>query len=287
MGVHRVLERGDFHLQSYASNSPAPLASVDPRSVNPASTLPIGVSDETTTVLGVVWRPRADMLAFNVGELENITFTRVGLLSRVASIFDPLGSAAPLVVKGKIRLRELAVRGLRWNDPVPPDLKDWWLQWFAILGQLRYIEFPRCLFLDEGFIVRMELHTFCDASEEAYAAVVNIRNVYDDGRVLVRQVKGGTKLSPTKTLSVPKLELNAALLGARLARTIQNTLTRQVTERFFWTDNSTVRNWVRATAAFYQTFVSHRLGEIQTLTDAGEWRFVLGKINPADAATRS
>ena len=155
------------------------------------------------------------------------------------------------------------------------------------LKQLRFIEFSRCLFPEESSIVRTELHTFCDASEEAYAAVVYIRNVYATGRLIVRQVKGSTKLSPTKTLSVPKLELNAALLGARLARVIQTALTRTITERFFWTDSSTVRNWVRATAAFYQTFVSHRLGEIQTLTESSEWRFVPGKINPADAATRS
>lgn len=56
--------------------------------------------------------------------------------------------------------------------------------------------------------------------------------------------------------------------------------------RYFWTDSSTVRNWIRATAAFYQTFVSHRIGEIQTLTESLEWRFVPGKLNP-DGATRS
>lgn len=72
-----------------------------------------------------------------------------------------------------------------------------------------------------------------------------------------------------------------------MARTIETALTREINARFFWTDSSTVRNWVRATATFYQTFVSHRIGEIQTLTEAREWRFVPGKLNPADAATRS
>ena len=103
----------------------------------------------------------------------------------------------------------------------------------------------------------------------------------------MRNVKAVTKLAPLKTLSIPKLELNAAVSGARLARFVETAITRSITSRYFWTDSSTVRNWVRATAALYQPFVSHRIGEIQTITTAQEWRFVPGRLNPADIATRS
>ena len=114
-----------------------------------------------------------------------------------------------------------------------------------------------------------------------------IRNVYRDGRIEVHQVKAATKLAPTKTISVCKLELCAALLGSRLARFVERSLSVTVDARYFWTDSSTVRNWIRAISANYQVFVSHRTGEIQTLTEATEWRFIPGKLNPADAATRS
>ena len=100
-------------------------------------------------------------------------------------------------------------------------------------------------------------------------------------------MKATNKLEPKKTISIPKLELNAALLGARLARAIQEALPASVNRRRFWTDTSTVRNWIRAAAADYQVFVSNRIGEIQTVTEEGEWRFVPGVLNPADAATRS
>lgn len=149
------------------------------------------------------------------------------------------------------------------------------------------MELPRCLFPNQDKIIRKELHTFCDASEEAYAAVVYIRSIYQDGSTVVRHIKGATKLSPLKTLSVPRLELNAALLGARLPRFVEGAITCKLQGRRFWTDSSTVRNWIRAAAADYQPFVSHRIGEIQTITEAQEWRFVPGKLNPADAATRS
>ncbi|XP_046461183.1 uncharacterized protein LOC124207658 [Daphnia pulex] len=136
------------------------------------------------------------------------------------------------------------------------------------MQQLKTVEFGRCLLPDEDRIVRTELDTFVDASEEACAAAVK-------------------KLAPLKTVSVCKLELNAGLLGAHLARFVESSLTRKITARRFWTDNSTVRNWVRTLSGDYQGYVSNRIGEIQTLSDPSEWRFVPGVLNPADAATRS
>ena len=90
----------------------------------------------------------------------------------------------------------------------------------------------------------------------------------------MRQVKAANKIAPKKTISIPKLELNAALLGARLLRTVHSILEPRIQRRFLWTDSSTVRNWIRATAAYYQVFVSNRVGEIQTITEPEEWRFV-------------
>ena len=99
-----------------------------------------------------------------------------------------------MTVKAKIKLRELGVKGLSWNDAVPSDDKSWWCQYFEEIEKLRMIEFPRCLFPEEDNIVRTELHTFTDASEEACAASCYTRIVYSDGRVLIRHVKAVTKL---------------------------------------------------------------------------------------------
>ena len=71
----------------------------------------------------------------------------------------------------------------------------------------------------------------------------------------MRLVKASTKLVPSKTILVPELELNAALLAARQASYIQKALVRPLDGRYFWTDSSTVRHWIRATAAYYQSFV--------------------------------
>ena len=83
------------------------------------------------------------------------------------------------------------------------------------------------------------------------------------------------------------MELNAALLGLELADGLSKILRFPIASRFFWTDSSCVRQWVRATSTHYKAFVANRIGEIQELTEPHEWRHVPGKINVADIATRS
>ncbi|XP_057379646.1 uncharacterized protein LOC130701871 [Daphnia carinata] len=289
VGVKETLAKGDMHLQRWISNSASflkILASTSVGSSGDLTELPLS-RDDSEKVLGVYWNPKMDTLKFRVNATDDIDFTPVGIASKVASLFDPQGMAAPVIVKAKIKLRELGTKGLQWNDPVSSEDRDWWEAWFDALRQLNDLNIPRCLFPEEENIIRTELHAFGDASEEAYAAVIYIRNVYSDGRTIVRQVRAVTKLAPKRTISVPKLELNAALQAARLARSVEGAVTRIIHRRYFWTDSSTVRNWIRATASKYQMFVSHRVGEIQTLTQPEEWRFVPGKTNPSDIATRS
>jgi hypothetical protein len=280
------LAEADLNLQSWVSNSEEFMRAMACGEKAEQKTHPLGDSGEEK-VLGVFWDTHTDTLGFKVAEKSYTELTRMELVSRVAGVFDPLGTASPIIVKAKIRLRELGQKGLKWTDVVEGEDRRWWDQWFETVLQLNDVKMPRCLFPDSANIVSSELHTFCDASEEAYAAVVYVRSVYGDGSVVVRQVKATNKLAPKKTISVPRLELNAALLGARVARAVQEALPAHVKRRRFWTDSSTVRNWIRATAADYQTFVSNRVGEIQTITEEEEWRFVPGLLNPADAATRS
>ena len=142
--------------------------------------------DEATSpgpMLGLVWHWKADSLGFRVITAEGVSYTRIGLLSKVASLFDPMGTAAPLVVKAKIRLRALGTRGLDWTTEIPAEDRAWWMDWFGVLQQLNNIEVPCCLIPNAGGIVCLELHTFCDASEEAYATVTYSRAVYRDGAI--------------------------------------------------------------------------------------------------------
>jgi hypothetical protein len=261
--VRKALADADLHFPVWISNSEELVRVMQGEKNTTSSDVPL-IDDGNKKVLGVVWNTRDDTLGFRVDNMMEEEYTRVSLTSKVATVFDPLGLAAPLIVKAKIRLRELGVKGLRWSDPADETDRVWLESWFAIMRELSHVSLERCLFPEETEIVNSQLHVFGDASEEAYAAVVYIRNTYSSGQVIIRLVKASSKLAPKKTISVPKLELNAALLSSRVAAAIQNCITHPIRQKFFWTDSSTVRNWIRATASFYQVFVSNRIGEIQT-----------------------
>jgi len=167
--VTTVLASGDFHLQEFTSNSSKltiALNSVDGRDGGPLADVNIG-DGATEKILGVYWQPKRDTLGFRVAEADAVSFTRLGLTSKLASVFDPLGTACSMVVKGRIKLRELILRETGWHDPVVGEELVWWRDWFDTLSQLKHMEMPRCLFPNAHQIIRRVLHTFTDASEEA------------------------------------------------------------------------------------------------------------------------
>jgi hypothetical protein len=106
------------------SNSSQLLSIVQPDSDNgiTVKTQVRSLSDDPELILGIVWNPSTDHLGFRV-KVSSVNYTRVGLLAQVAGLFDPLGTAAPMTVKAKIKLRELVVKGLQWDDPVVGEEK--------------------------------------------------------------------------------------------------------------------------------------------------------------------
>lgn len=143
--------------------------------------------------------------------LEDVIFTRVAIVSKIASVYDPIGLATPMMVNAKIKIRELSIRGLDWSDDVTGENRAWWESWLQSLSTLNSFASPRCLFPQDDNIVDSELHSFSDSSEEAFTAVFYLRHQYRDGRIKTRLVMVKSKLAPKKTISVAKLELNSPL----------------------------------------------------------------------------
>ncbi|XP_077992825.1 uncharacterized protein LOC144446858 [Glandiceps talaboti] len=181
-------------------------------------------------------------------------------------------------------VKEAWILGLGWDDEFPPDLSSQTTQWFSELPLVSEMAIPRCY--QHYPTEDTSLHTFTDASSQAFGAVTYLRSVYGDGSVSVRFVVARAKVAPLKAVSIPRLELMAALLGLRLAARVSTTLGMPLSQHVFWSDSMDVIHWIRGQSRKYKPFVAHRIAEIQSKTNPSQWNHVPGKINPADLATR-
>lgn len=85
---------------------------------------------------------------------------------------------------------------------------------------------------------------FCDASELVYWSVAYLRTDSGEGQVYVSFLAARSRVVPKKQLSIPRLELFSALTGAQLASVLNRELTLDIQEVVYWTDSSTVLNWL-------------------------------------------
>jgi hypothetical protein len=93
-------------------------------------------------------------------------------------------------------------------------------------------------------------------------------------------------VSPLKALSIPHLELMAAVLGLRLGLRVTIALKMAKSKITFWFDSMDVIYWVQGRSRHYKPFVAHLVALIHQETLPSQWRHVPGEVNPADLATR-
>lgn len=132
----------------------------------------------------------------------------------------------------------------------------------------------------------MSLHTFTDASAEAYGAVVYSRCEYESGEVAVRVVASKSRVAPLKATSIPHLELMGAVLGLRLSLSVSKVYKIDAHDTKFWTDSMNVLWWIQRPSRTFKPFMANRIGEIHSHSDPVQWRHVPTKENPADFLTR-
>ena len=144
---------------------------------------------------------------------------------------------------------------------------------------------PRCYAPDLWKADRPELHVFADASEYGFGAVAYVRVVYD-GVVSCALLLAKSRNAPIKPLFIPRLELQAAVLAARLSILVVNGIRHTFSARYFWSDSTTVLRYIKNTSRRFHTFVANRVAEIHDLTDSDDWYYVPTHLNPADDCSR-
>lgn len=170
--------------------------------------------------LGLLWDTETDSFRFTVSSCQSAP-TKRGVLSQVSSVFDPLGVLAPFLLPAKCLMQDLWHKKRSWDEPLDESNRVVWEKWIADLPALRVFQLPRCLCGGAPWNLQVELHVFGDASEKGFSTVCYARYLFLDGHIEVGFMMSKTRVAPLRQLSIPRLELQAALLAVRLADTVK------------------------------------------------------------------
>eukprot|EP00794_Sanderia_malayensis_P017128 gene17128-biopygen14744 len=244
-----------------------------------------------TKVLGIPWDSDEDTLEFDIGRTARTPseiVTKQGILSTLATLFDPLGLISPISVTAKILFQELCVEKLDWDSPLPEEKKNRWNAWLHDLKVTDTNSVPRCTLAGvEGDVISTTLQGFGDASKHAYCAMI-FRVCETTKGTYVKLLCSKTRVAPLKSLSIPRLELMSASILVTLMETVRNALSSQLKVHSvrFWLDSKTAMFWIYNQGE-WKNFVQHRVNEILRLTSKEDRGHVAGKENPGDIGSRS
>ncbi|XP_055944433.1 uncharacterized protein LOC129975391 [Argiope bruennichi] len=244
-------------------------------------------SKEETQVLGLIWNKKLDTLKINMKWLDGINVEKVtkrSMLSTVHKVFDPFGFTAPVMLCPKIMLQKAWTLGTSWDEEVTGELRKEFLQWFQELKHLSDIQIPRCVQASSKDISNCTIHTFVDGSKDAYAAVTFLR-IENNGRIELFLLAAKSRVAPLRGTTIPRMELLAAVIGARLANSVVEALGWKNVTIYYWSDSTTVLAWILREEN-WSVFVRNRVQEIRKLSNPKSWRHIPGDKNPADLPSR-
>ena len=239
-GITSLLHTAGFELRKWASNSEQFLNGI-PENSRESQRLALDSKDGVST-LGLLWLPKKDQLQVknsNPFPTTNVKIdTKRKVLAQVAPIFDPLGLISPSVIVYKTYLQRLWQDKLPWDEPLSVQLQDDWDTLSDTIPQLSNIYINRKDICTQA--VNVQLHGFCDSSETAYGACFYLRSADLNDNAFCNLLCSSSRVAPLKTITIPRLELCAAVLLVKLYKRIINALRIPISATYMWTDSSIV-----------------------------------------------
>ena len=237
--------------------------------------------------LGTYWCIESDTLGFRL-ELKDKPLSRRGTLSTISSVYDPLGIVSPVILTGEQILQDLCHQKVDWDDPLPDEIIARWERWRTELPLLEKVKLNRCV-KQPGFgsPVQAEVHSFSDASESGIGQVSYLRTVNSEGEVHVSFLIANSRVSPIKPISIPRMELTAAVVSVNVTKMLQSELDYENLRSVYYTDSEVVIGYVSNEALRFHVYVGNRVQHIRDRSDPEQWHHVPGKDNPVDEASRS
>lgn len=274
-----IFRKASMNLREWCSNSNELLNHI------PAED---NVGKRTTKVLGLKWDSEADTLQLNVNWSNRLNCrTKREVLKATASIYDPLGLFQPCTLRLKIFLRELWNNNANWDDAIEEKFREKWTLLHTEISPIFDIQIPRHINRSEN----SSLVVFTDASAEAYAVAVYLRNRNDSKpynwttSLIYAKSRLSPKTNSKSDISIPKLELLGLTIGAKAAEFVKKSLDDGSSMKtYVLSDSMCALGWLQGTKPL-PVFVSNRVRDIKNLKNA-EFRHVNGVENPADLCTR-
>ena len=194
---------------------------------------------------------------------------------------------APLILLGKQILQDLCRENADWDDPISDQLRPRWEQWRNDLRLLESLKIPRCYKPEEfGDPKVVELHHFSDASQAGYGQCSYLRLLNESDQAHCSLAMGKSRVAPLKSVTIPRLELTAAVVSDRVSQWLVHELDYQDVTEFFWTDSKVVMGYINYVTRRFHVFVVNRVQQIHEHTQAQQWQYIDARSNPADAASR-
>nr|XP_041632607.1 uncharacterized protein LOC121502841 [Drosophila kikkawai] len=282
--LQAALDSSGFPLRKWTSNERALLKALPKEHLLSTDFLDLE-EVSTTKTLGVRWNATTDEFYFVPTEVTiQANYSKRGVLSQITKLFDPAGWLSPFVVQAKILMQDIWLASVEWDEFLPAELLHRWHDFLRSYSFLHQVRIPRWV---QGTSpgVQVQIHGFCDAFQKAYGAAIYVR-IQRDGIISSNLLTSKTKVTPVKTVSLPRLELCGAVLLTDLWTAILPQIPFGRIESFLWTDSTIVLAWLNKPPCQWTTFVANRVTKIAQNTDASQWSHVRSEHNPADLASR-
>lgn len=279
-----LLKSGGFELRKWASNCPDLLGRMQSDQVSA-----INFQDDTLSsslkVLGLIWLPSCDSFAFNYN-MTDTNQTKRSVLKLLASVYDPVGMISACTFVAKCIMQDVWKLGIGWDDQLPPEPCAQWNQFIADLPLLSELRFERHVLIPN--FCDVQLIAFCDASTRGYASCLYLRSVDNEGNVKVRLLTSKSKVAPLNpVLSIPRLELEAAVLLSKLVNFVVQNLTVINYSIIALSDSKNVLAWIQTQPYMLKTFVANRVSRITSVVPPSSWFHVRTHNNgSADMCSR-
>lgn len=281
--LSELLMRGQFPLRKWRSNDPDILRHLSQQTeVDPLLTLD---KEEAQKTLGLFWNSANDQLQYQVTLPEKSAHTKRVVLSQMSQIFDPLGIVGPVLIRGKIFMQQLWPEGVEWDQPLSDELIGAWGSYHQSLLELNTLRIPRNVTPGNASPI-FDVAGFGDASELAYGACLYAVSRDRRGEAHSLLLCSKSRVAPLKKISLPRLELEAALLLSQLLSSVKAAFGERIDQVRLWSDSTVTLGWIKAESQRFKTYVANRITKIQELTEGATWHHVPTAENPADLLSR-